>query len=233
MTNIKKYGAEFFGTFVLVLVACGAAMNGGTGAVGAALAFGLVIVAMAFSIGNISGCHINPAVSFAMLIDGQLSLSDFIGYVIAQFAGALAGAGVLAGMVGDTDSLFACSNKYIGTEYVADMEGKIVSIGDERIFASLIIEVLLTFIFVFVILRVCANKDTAKYAGLYIGAALTLVHLVGIGFTGTSVNPARSFGPAILAGGAALEQYWVFLVAPMIGGALAALAAKYLKKQNA
>ena len=221
MANIKKYAAEFFGTFVLVFVACGAAMNGGTSAIGAALAFGLVIVAMAFTIGNISGCHINPAVSIAMFLDGQLSLTDFIGYVVAQFAGATAGAGVLAAVMGDTDYLAACSNHYV---YDAA--------GDERVFASFVVEALLTFIFVFVIMRVTAKAETAKFAGLYIGAALTLVHLVGIGFTGTSVNPARSFGPAIFAGGAALEQYWVFLIAPLVGGALAAFAAKYLKKEN-
>lgn len=219
MANIKKYAAEFFGTFVLVLVACGTAMNGGSHT-SVALAFGLVIVAMAFTIGNISGCHINPAVSVAMFLDGQLSLQDLLGYIVAQFAGATAGAGVLAAVAGDTEALFGCANGYINAG------------GDERIFASFAVEVLLTFIFVFVIMRVTAKAETAKYAGLYIGAALTLVHLVGIGFTGTSVNPARSFGPAVFAGGAALEQYWVFLIAPLVGGALAAFAARYLKKEN-
>ncbi len=220
MANIKKYIAEFFGTFVLVFIACGAAMNG-MAIAGVALAFGLVIVAMAFSIGNISGCHINPAVSLAMFLDGRLSLTDFIGYLIAQFAGGIAGAGILATMWGDTDYLANCSNHYIYTQT-----------GDERIFAAFVLEVILTFIFVFVIMRVTSEAETSKNAGLFIGAALTLVHLVGINFTGTSVNPARSFGPALFAGDAALEQVWVFLLAPLVGGALAAFAAKFFKKAD-
>jgi len=220
MANIKKYAAEFFGTFVLVFIACGAAISGMDKA-GVALAFGLVIVAMAFTIGNISGCHINPAVSLAMYLDGRLPMNDFLGYLAAQFAGGIAGAGILAAVAGDTDYLAGCSNYVM---YDSD--------GDERFFAALILEVILTFIFVFVIMRVTEKAETSKYAGLYIGAALTLVHLVGIGFTGTSVNPARSFGPAIFAGDAAIEQVWVFLLAPLVGGALAAFANKFLKKEN-
>lgn len=219
MVNIKKYAAEFFGTFVLVFVACGAAMSG-MDVAGVAIAFGLVIVAMAYTIGNISGCHINPAVSLAMYLDGQLTSQDLLGYFASQFLGGIAGAGILAAIAGDGEALFGCSNHYI------------VAGGDERIFSSFILEVILTFIFVFVIMRVTSKADTAKNAGLHIGAALTLVHLVGIGFTGTSVNPARSFGPAIFAGDWAIEQVWVFLVAPLVGGALAAFAAKYLKKEN-
>lgn len=219
VANIKKYIAEFLGTFVLVFTACGAALSG-MDKTGVALAFGLVIVAMAFAIGNISGCHINPAVSIAMLIDGQLNVVDFLCYLAAQFTGAIAGAGMLAAIIGDADSLSGCSNGYV------------VAFGEERIFASFVVELILTFIFVFVIMRVTAKAETAKNAGLYIGAALTLVHLVGIGFTGTSVNPARSFGPALFAGGAALEQYWVFLLAPLAGGALAAIVAKFFKKAD-
>ena len=218
LLNIKKYVAELFGTFVLVFVACGAAMTG-MDAAGVALAFGLVIVAMAFTIGNISGCHINPAVSLAMLIDGQLSLFDFIGYVVSQFLGAILGAGALALTVSESEVLAGCSNHYIGYD-------------EEFIFGSFLVEIILTFLFVFVIMRVTKLEATKKYAGLFIGAALTLVHLVGIGFTGTSVNPARSFGPAIFAGDMALEQVWVFLIAPFIGAAIAAIVAKFLNKKE-
>ena len=218
LLNLKKYVAELFGTFVLVFVACGAAMSG-MNASGVALAFGLVIVAMAFTIGNISGCHINPAVSLAMFIDGQLSLFDFIGYAVSQFLGAILGAGALALTVGETDALLGCSNHYIGLD-------------EEYIFGSFLVEIILTFLFVFVIMRVTKLEATKKYAGLFIGAALTLVHLVGIGFTGTSVNPARSFGPAIFAGDWAIEQVWVFLIAPFIGAALAAVVAKLLNKKE-
>lgn len=220
MANLKKYLAEFLGTFVLVFVACGSVLSGMEEA-GVALAFGLVIVAMAFSIGNISGCHINPAVSVAMLIRGDITFVDFIGYVAAQFAGAIAGAAALLIAVGNPQVLAACSNHYI------------YGSSGENIFATFAVETILTFIFVFVIMRVTAKADTSKHAGLYIGAALTLVHLVGIGFTGTSVNPARSLGPAIFAGGIALEQVWVFLVAPLAGGVLAALASRFFGKENA
>lgn len=220
MANLKKYLAEFFGTFVLVFIACGAALNGMSD-VGIALAFGLVIVAMAFSIGNVSGCHINPAVSVAMLIRGDIDLADFIGYVAAQLAGAISGAAVLLLTVDAPEELSACSNRYIYGE------------SGEKIFATFAVETILTFIFVFVIMRVTAKKETSKHAGLYIGAALTLVHLVGINLTGTSVNPARSLGPAIFAGGESLEQVWVFLLAPLVGGALAAFASKYFDKETA
>lgn len=220
LLNIKKYVAELFGTFVLVFVACGAAVSGMSG-VGVALAFGLVIVAMAYTIGDISGCHINPAVSLAMFLDGQLSLFDFIGYVVAQFIGGIAGAGALALTVAETDILAGCSNYYIGRD-------------SEYIFGTLLVEVILTFLFVLVIMRVTKKEETKKHAGVFIGAALTLVHLVGIGFTGTSVNPARSFGPAIFAGDTAIEQVWPFLIAPFIGAAIAAFVAKFLfaKKED-
>lgn len=212
---MKKYIAECLGTFVLVFFACGTAAAvgcNGAEANGAylltALAFGLVIVAMAYSIGHISGCHINPAVSIGMLIAGKISVKDFVGYVIAQFAGATLGAAALRGVLGPDSSLGANAlyNNNIG--------------------ASLIIEIVLTFVFVFAILGVTSKEKDSSVAGLVIGLTLTLVHILGIHFTGTSVNPARSFGPALFVGGTALSSVWVFILAPLVGGVLAALVWK-------
>ncbi len=211
MKSFKKYFAEFIGTLVLVLFACGTAVvvecsvNNPAGYLLTALAFGLVIVAMAYSVGNVSGCHINPAVSIAMLASGKMSGKDFVGYIIAQFAGATAGAAILALFVGAESGLGA-NGLY-----------------DASIIKSLVVEIILTFVFVFAILGVTSKKEYSSVAGIVIGLTLTLVHIFGIYFTGTSVNPARSFGPAIIAGGEALANYWVFLVAPLIGGLLAAL----------
>lgn len=218
MENIKKYVAEFIGTLVLVLFACGtAAVVGCKGTdpnaayLMTALAFGLVIVAMAYSIGNVSGCHINPAVSIAMLISGKLSVKDFVGYVISQFLGAIAGAGILMGILGGTEKGLGQNGLYNGD-----------------IMVSLVVEVILTFVFVLAILGVTSKPEFSKVAGLVIGFSLTLVHILGIYFTGTSVNPARSFGPALFVGGDALANVWVFLLAPLVGGALAALVWKFL-----
>lgn len=219
---IKKFCAEFIGTFVLVLFACGTAtvLECSADARGAyiltALAFGLVIVAMAYSIGNVSGCHINPAVSLGVLLTGGMSVTEFIVYIAAQFAGATAGAAVLGVLVG-FDSSLGANAWYLASD---------ATLGSWK--RSLIIEVILTFVFVLVILAVTSKKKYEKIAGIVIGMTLTLVHIFGIYFTGTSVNPARSFGPAILKGGNALASYWVFLVAPLIGGALAALVYRLL-----
>ena len=218
MKNLRKYVAEFIGTGVLVFVACGVAGQvceiGAAGHLMTALAFGLVIVAMAYSIGNVSGCHINPAVSLAMLISKKMSLKDFIGYVIAQYLGATAGAGLLYAIVKNKAEL--------GANALAGASGSIpISLG---------IEVALTFVFVLAILGVTSKESNSSVAGLVIGGALVLVHLLGISFTGTSVNPARSFGPALFAG--TLSTYWVFLVAPLAGGALAALVYKFLAKED-
>lgn len=216
MAGIKKYIAEFIGTFVLVLFACGvAAVTGCSGEPNAAyiltaLAFGAVIVAMAYSIGNVSGCHINPAVSIAVWINKGMSAKDFLGYIIAQFLGAIAGAAVLSG--------FIEAGKGLGANGLFD--------GD--ILKSLIIEVILTFVFVIAVLGATSKKENGKVAGLVIGGSLTLVHLLGIYFTGTSVNPARSFGPALILGGDALANVWVFIVAPLVGGILAAVVWRYL-----
>jgi len=216
MNSIKKYLAEFIGTFVLVLFACGTAAvvgcssENGTGYLLTALSFGLVIVAMAYSIGNISGCHINPAVSIAMLVNKKMSLKDFAGYVVAQFLGAISGAAVLAAFVGKDTGLGANA------------------LYNNNILLSLLIEIILTFVFVIAILGVTSKDDNNAISGIVIGLSLTLVHILGISFTGTSVNPARSFGPALLVGGTALSNVWVFLVAPLIGGVLAALIYNFL-----
>ena len=216
MKSIRKYVAELIGTFVLVFFACGVAGQvcdiGGVGHLITALAFGLVIVAMAYSIGNISGCHINPAVSLACLINGDISFMDFIGYIIAQFGGAIGGAAALNAIVKDTGKLGANA------------------LYNNDIWISFIIEAILTFVFVLAILGVTHKKENSNVAGLVIGGALVLVHLLGISFTGTSVNPARSFGPALLAG--KLDGVWVFLTAPLAGGVLAALVHKFLHKAD-
>lgn len=220
MESVKKYIAEFIGTFVLVLFACGtAAVVGcdatfGSGYLLTALAFGLVIVAMAYSIGNVSGCHINPAVSIAMLVSGKMTVKDFVGYVAAQFVGAIAGAAVLMAIVGKETGLGA-NGLYNG-----------------NVVLSLIIEIILTFVFVIAILGVTSKTENSAVAGIVIGLSLTLVHILGIALTGTSVNPARSFGPALLVGGDALKNVWVFIVAPLIGGALAAVCYKFLTSEE-
>ena len=221
MESFRKYVAEFIGTMTLVLLGCGTAMlvgcdaaNGG-GYILTALAFGLVIVAMAYSIGNVSGCHINPAVSIAMLVSGKLNIKDFIGYIVAQFAGAIAGAGVLRAILGSESSLGANGL----------FEGKIG--------VSFLIEVILTFVFVIAILGATSKVENGAVAGVVIGLTLTLVHIFGIAFTGTSVNPARSFGPALFVGGDALTSVWVFIVAPLAGGVLAALVYKFLDSKKA
>lgn len=220
LKDLKKYIAEFIGTFVLVLFACGTAAvvgcssENGTGYLLTALAFGLVIVAMAYSIGNVSGCHINPAVSIAMLVSGKLSVKDFIGYVVAQFLGAIAGAAVLMAFVGK-DSGLGANALYNGS-----------------VISSLLIEVILTFVFVIAILGVTSKLENSSVSGIVIGLTLTLVHILGISFTGTSVNPARSFGPALFVGGEALSSVWVFIVAPLVGGVLAALVYKFLTAEE-
>ena len=218
---MKKYFAELIGTFVLTFVGCGvAAMTGCNGAdangayVATALAFGLTIVAMAYSIGNVSGCHINPAVSLGVLINKGMSVKDFVGYVIAQCCGAtIAGAALLA-LIG-TEKGLGCN---------ALFEGDVAK--------SLIIEAILTFIFVLSILGVTSKAEFGKVAGLVIGGSLTLVHLLGISFTGTSVNPARSLGPALMLRGDALSCVWVFWVGPLVGAAVAALVWRALSTKK-
>ncbi|MGD9886478.1 MAG: MIP/aquaporin family protein [Bacilli bacterium] len=225
LIEIKKYVAELIGTFVLVLFGCGTAivlgcgtLIGGTAAtVGTALAFGLVIVAMAFSIGNISGCHINPAVSLAMLINKKLSFKDFVFYVIAQVGGAILGALLLL--------LFFGKDSGFGANSVSP------TLLDGNAWMGLIAEIILTFVFVLAIMGVTSKSENVAVVGIVIGLTLVLVHLFGIPMTGTSVNPARSLGPALFAGGVALEQIWIFILGPLVGGALAALCYKFLSKE--
>lgn len=229
---MKKYLAEFIGTMTLVVLGCGTAMlvgcdaaNGG-GYILTALAFGLTIVAMAYSIGNISGCHINPAVSLGVLLSGGMEVRDFIAYVIAQCLGALAGSGLLAlifNLGGVTDMTGG-----FGSNGLGGVNGNPV--------AGLIVEIVLTFIFVTAILGVTSKKaGHGSFAGLVIGLTLVVVHILGIGLTGTSVNPARSFGPAVVAAISGnldpIAALWVFIVGPLAGAALAAFVYKALEKE--
>ena len=209
---MKKYVAEFVGTLVLTLIACGVAVITGGDLVATSLAFGLVIVAMAYSIGNVSGCHINPAVSFGMYIAGKMKLDELWKYVVAQFLGAIAGSGILSILLESTERLGA--NGY----------------ADGKVWIALLVEIILTFIFVTTILGVTDKKENGHATGIIIGLTLTLVHLFGIAFTGTSVNPARSFGPALFQLGDAIAQVWVFILAPLVGACLAGLFYKYVLK---
>ena len=227
---MKKAIAEFIGTATLVVLGCGTAMlvgcdaASGSGYLLTALAFGLTIVAMAYSIGNISGCHINPAVSLAVYLTGGIGKADFIAYIVAQCLGALCGSavlGVIFGVGGVTDMTGG-----FGTNGLAGVGGSVI--------AGLAVEIGLTFIFVLAILGVTSKKaQHGSFGGLVIGLTLVVVHILGIGLTGTSVNPARSFGPAVaaaLSGNAApLGCLWVFIAGPLLGAALAAFLYRYLE----
>ena len=231
---MKKYIAEFIGTFVLVIFGCGSAVAANTlvsklNLAGAsalafttlliAFAFGLVIVAMAYSIGNVSGCHINPAVSVSMLICGKIGIKDFCGYIVAQFAGGIAGAGVLVYLLGTSNGLG--QNGF----------GSASALGIDM-WQAIVVEIILTFVFVLTILGVTSKAENGAVSGMVIGFTLTLVHILGIPFTGTSLNPARSFGPALLMGGEALSQVWVFIAAPIVGAVIAALVFKFISCQK-
>lgn len=236
---MRKYLSEFIGTAVLVIFGCGSAvaannligdanlvMNGSALALSTlliAFAFGLSIVAMAYSIGNVSGCHINPAVSTGMLVSGKMTVNDYIGYLISQFLGGIAGAAILALLLGTENGL---GQNGFG-------EASALGIG---MWQAFLVEVILTFVFVIAIIGVTSKIENAAVAGLVIGLTLTLVHILGIPFTGTSVNPARSFGPALimLFAGKSLPmaQVWVFIVAPLVGGILAALVYKVIAPSN-
>ena len=228
MDSVKKYVAEFIGTFTLVLVGCGTAMLTGCdkwgGYLTTAFAFGLVIVGMAYCVGNVSGCHINPAVSLAVLISGRMPVTEFIFYVIAQVLGAISGAAclkIIFSLGGVTDATGG-----LGSNGLAGVNGSFI--------AGLIVECLLTFIFVMVILGVTDSAyNHGSFGGVVIGFSLVMVHVLGIGLTGTSVNPARSIGPAIFAGGDALASLWVFIVGPFVGAALAAVVYKLIAAKKA
>jgi len=239
-TRTQKYIAEVLGTFILVFFGCGTAMVTGANVVATSLAFGISIIVAAYTFGKISGAHLNPAVSFAMLVDGKMKTDEFIGYVISQVIGAFAATGILSVLV-------ACGA--LGKVW-DDKKGKLVSagIGDSsfgangfgnmNFFGALLVEIILTFIFVLVIINVTESEDegTKKHAPIFIGIALTFVHLLGINLTGTSVNPARSLAPAIFGIGAtdgdSFAQVWVFIVGPMVGAFIAALVNSILLRKK-
>jgi len=225
---MKKYGAEFIGTFSLVLFGCGAAVIAGTsrvgpsgiGLLGIAIAFGFAVVAMAYAIGGISGCHINPAVTIGVLTAGRMTGKDAIGYIIAQCLGAILGAAVLyliaSGRPGFTMPEWGLGANGWGDGYL----------GSYNILSAFVIEAVMTFLFIFVILGATSKSGNSAMAGLAIGVTLMLIHLVTIPVTGTSVNPARSLGPALFSGSKALTQLWLFIVAPIVGAVISALVWK-------
>lgn len=232
MNLLKKAIAECIGTFVLVFAACGVAAFTGGELVATSLAFGLVIVAMAYSVGRISGCHINPAVSLGCLLTKRMSLVEFFVYIAAQIVGGFLGAVALFGFAKMANVHLAGDACNAAVNFAAE------GLTAGTIVASLLVEIVLTFIFVYVILNVTSeNSGAGKKAGLIIGLTLTLVHLIGINFTGTSVNPARSlataFGALIFNGNSEpLAQVWMFIVGPLAGAALAALVFALLHKEK-
>lgn len=231
--SVKKYVAELIGTMVLTMVGCGVAVvvgcNSSGGVVATALAFGLSVVAMAYCIGRVSGCHINPAITIGMYVDKRIDTRDAIGYIVFQFIGGIIGA-VLLWLILNQTSVWTPADG-LGTNGfgAASMAG--INMG-----GALLVEILLTFIFVLAALGVTSTKATAAQGGIVIGLALVLVHLLGIGLTGTSVNPARSFGPALMMlaenNSLPIEQVWVFIVAPIIGAIIAGLVWKFLKPED-
>jgi aquaporin Z len=223
---LRKFAAEFLGTAILVFFAVGVAtlMFGfkfagasvAAGVVATALAFGLTLLALVYMLGPVSGCHVNPAVTIGALLAGRIRLVEAIGYWIAQFAGGIVGALVLWGAFSTSPS-YSRSITGLGTDGWGSKSMIHIGLG-----GALIFEIILTAIFVFVVLRVTSSTGNAATAAIAIGLTLTVVHLVGIPVDGTSVNPARSLGPALIVGGVALSQVWLFIVAPLLGGALAA-----------
>ncbi|MGB8814761.1 MAG: aquaporin [Paracoccaceae bacterium] len=215
----KKLIAEALGTLILVLFGCGSAvlMGAQIGMLGISLAFGLAIVAAAYGLGAISGAHLNPAVSLGMVTAGRMTIGEFVGYAIAQCAGALIGALILMVIASGNGDYTVAANGLGQNGFGAGY------LGEYSLTAALVFEFVMTFIFVTVILGSTAAGAPGAMAGLAIGLTLAAIHLVGINVTGVSVNPARSFGPAVLVGGKALADLWVFIVAPLAGGALAGM----------
>ncbi|MBN1245514.1 aquaporin Z [Candidatus Bathyarchaeota archaeon] len=224
-SSVKKYIAELVGTFVLVLMGCGSAVLAGSaiGFVGISFAFGLSLLAMVYAIGGISGCHINPAVSISMLAAGKISVKNAVAYIAAQCVGATIGAAALYWIATGNPAYSLALNGLGQNGY------DLASPSGFSMASAFVAEVVLTFIFLLVIHGSTSEKAPKGFAGISIGLSLVLIHLVGIPVTGTSVNPARSLGPAIIAGGVALNQLWLFWVAPIIGGLLAAAVWKILQ----
>ncbi|WP_286846829.1 MULTISPECIES: MIP family channel protein [unclassified Proteiniphilum] len=222
---MKKYFAEMVGTMVLVLMGCGAAVFAGAaqpfesvGTLGVAFAFGLSVVAMVYTIGSISGCHINPAITLGVFLSGRMSGKDAAMYMVFQVTGAILGSSILWFLAKDSGS----STTLTGAN----------GFGEGQMAVAFVAETVFTFIFVLVVLGVTAKNGLNKFAGLAIGLALVLIHIVCIPITGTSVNPARSIGPAIFEGGVAFAQLWLFIAAPMLGAAISALVWKGITVEN-
>ena len=226
---MKRYIAELIGTMVLVLFGCGSAAIAGSmlGTLGIALAFGLSIVAMAYVIGDISGCHINPAVSIGMWIDGRLESKDLVMYIIFQCIGAIIGIAILAAIINSAPSL----GGYAATGLGQNGFGSASSVGLDVV-GAIIVEIILTFVFVFTVLGVTKKAENGAVAGIVIGLTLAFVHIMGIPLTGTSVNPARSLAPALFLGGQALQQVWVFILAPIVGAVIAGFLYKGLTSED-
>ena len=226
---MKKYLAEMFGTMVLVLMGCGAAVSLGCNngdpetVVGTALAFGLAVVAMAYTIGGISGCHINPAITLGCYLSGRMNAKDCGMYMVFQVIGAIIGSVILF--------LLTSTSGLTGTG-ANDLQAN--GAGTIPVLGGLLAEIFFTFVFVLVVLGATAktNGATNNFAGLAIGLALVLVHLACIRYTGTSVNPARSIGPALFQGGTALTNLWIFIVGPLVGGALSACVWKVIDPEK-
>jgi aquaporin Z len=221
--DIKKYLAELIGTFALVLIGCGSAVIAGKyiGPLGISFAFGLTFLAMVYAIGKISGCHINPAISIAMLVAGKMKWQDTIFYIIAQCIGAIIAAGILLAIAtGNAD--YTVATVGLGQNGYGEQ-----SPAGYSLLACLIAEIVLTALFLFVIFGSTSKKAPEGFAGISIGMSLVFIHLVGIPITGTSVNPARSLGPTVFVGSEAISQLWLFWVAPIIGAIIAAVIWKY------
>lgn len=228
-----KFSAEFFGTLVLVLMGCGSAViagaNGttGVGLLGISFAFGLSVVAMAYAIGHISGCHINPAISIGMVIAGRMKAKEATIYIVAQILGAIAGAAILYLIASGKDGYSLAANGLGQNGYGAS------SPQQYNLLSGFVAETIFTFIFLLVIFGSTSTKNIhGGFAGLSIGLSLVLIHIVGIPVTGVSVNPARSIGPALLVGGPAIGQLWLFISAPVFGSVLSAVVWRYLLERK-
>ena len=227
---MKRYISELLGTMVLVLFGCGSAAIAGSilGTFGIAMAFGLSIIAMAYVIGDISGCHINPAVSIGMWIDGRLDSKDLLAYIVFQCIGAIIGIALLAAIINCAPSL----GGYAATGLGQNGFGSASSVGI-NVIGAIIVEIIMTFVFVFTFLGVTKRAENTAVSGIVIGLSLALVYLIGIPLTGASVNPARSLAPALFLGGQALEQVWVFILAPIVGAVFAGITYKSLTAEDA
>lgn len=229
ISPIKKYTAELIGTMVLVLIGCGSAVTASLassaygyniGYLGIAFAFGLAVLVMVYAIGGVSGCHINPAISISMLVAGKLSVKDTVFYVVFQCIGAIIGAGILYAIATGSPA-YSLATTGLGANGYGS-----ASLGHFSLGAVVVAEIVLTFIFVLVVHGATHERVPKGFAGIAIGLTLAMIHIVAIPIDGTSVNPARSLGPALFVGGTALNQVWVFWVAPIIGGILAAIVWK-------